>query len=423
LKKIQHMIRKAGLFFILLLILSSCNGMGVSINPTTVQPTSLPPPSIPPTATITSPVPSTPTPTPIAITLPFVVHSSEESATPGEVSTPESITPVQPSTTPTDQTLPTEAAEAPQITLLFTGVIVPARCVQSAIDARGDASYVYDEVRDLISGADLAVGTLNTTLSDLSTHTGCIVTYVLVSDSRSAQAAGEAGFDVMSVATNHIKNCSGASCGDNYNRAFLDTLDNLRANNILPVGAGMNQEDALQTVVVEVNGVRFGFVSLGMVEPNAFAGVDSPGIAELTDENLRAAIANAQGESDVVIAMPHWGPEDTSEPNSYQLHFAQVAVEAGADVVVGNHTHVVQAIQQLNGIDVFYGLGNFIFDQTWDLAHQQGVMLKLYFSGTEYKGYDLIATHVDGDGTVHIAGPDETAQILQRIEDASAALR
>ena len=59
----------------------------------------------------------------------------------------------------------------------------------------------------LISGADLAVGTLNTTLSDLSTHTGCIVTYVLVSDSRSAEAAGEAGFDVMSVATNHIKNC------------------------------------------------------------------------------------------------------------------------------------------------------------------------------------------------------------------------
>ena len=56
----------------------------------------------------------------------------------------------------------------------------------------------------------------------------------------------------MSVATNHIKNCAGASCADNYNWAFLDTLDNLRANNILPVGAGMNQADALQPVVVEV---------------------------------------------------------------------------------------------------------------------------------------------------------------------------
>jgi hypothetical protein len=110
----------------------------------------------------------------------------------------------------------------PRITLLFTGVIVPARCVQAEIDARNDASYVYDNVRELIQGADLAVGTLNTTLSDYPPHTGCRFTYVLVSDARSAVAAGEAGFDVMSVATNHIKNCGIGDCGD---RAFLDTLD------------------------------------------------------------------------------------------------------------------------------------------------------------------------------------------------------
>ncbi len=160
----------------------------------------------------------------------------------------------------------------------------------------------------------MAVGTLNTTLSDLSTHTGCIETYVLVSDSRSAVAASEAGFDVMSVATNHIKNCAGASCGNNYNQAFFDTLDNLRANDILPVGAGMDLEDAMQPVVVDVHGIRFGFVSLGMVEPMAFAGQDSPGIAELNDENLRAAIEAARQVSDVVIAMPHWGPEDSIGP-------------------------------------------------------------------------------------------------------------
>ena len=417
LNKIQPLTIKAGWIITLSLILSGCSVIGTANIPAYHPPTSVPPTSIIATTIIPTTIPTMPTSTPVLVALPFIMQSKQLTPTPGAVS------PISPSTTPTDQAVQTEAPLAEQITLLFTGVIVPARCVQSSIDARGDANYVYDEVRDLISGADMAVGTLNTTLSDLSTHTGCIVTYVLVSDSRSARAAGEAGFDVMSVATNHIKNCSGASCGDNYNRAFFDTLDNLKANNILPVGAGMNLEDALQTVVVEVKGIRFGFVSLGMVEPNAFAGEDSPGIAQLTDENLRAAIANARGESDVVIAMPHWGPEDTSEPNSYQLHFAQVAVEAGADVVVGNHTHVVQAIQQLNGIDVFYGLGNFIFDQTWDLAHQQGVILQLHFIGTEYTGYDLIPTHVDGDGTVHIAGADEAAQVLQRIEDASAPLR
>ncbi len=402
LKNTRQLINRAGFICVLWLVLSGCQ----------ITTSSKPPTSFPP-------ILSTPTPTKVVLSLPFVMQSAPEaSPTPALVSiaSPTPTTTVLPMETPT---LP----PAPQITLLFTGVIVPARCVQSAIDWRRDANYIYDEVRDVISSADLAVGTLNTTLSDLSTHTGCIETYVLVSDSRSAAAAAFAGFDVMSVATNHIKNCAGASCADNYNRAFLDTLDNLRANAILPVGAGMKLTDALQPVVVEVQGIRFGFVSLGMVEPMAFAGPDTPGIAELTDENLRDAISAAREVSDVVIAMPHWGPEDTSEPNSYQLHFAQVAVEAGADVVVGNHTHVVQAIQQLNGIDVFYGLGNFVFDQTWDLAHQQGVMLLLHFSSSEYTGYDLIPTHVDGDGTVHIAGPDEAAEVLQRIEQASENLR
>ncbi|NJD60903.1 MAG: CapA family protein [Anaerolineae bacterium] len=413
-----HKMKTIGLcVFMLMLVLNGCRYPSTAI-PTisgSKQPTATAERAMIPTSTIMH----IPTPTQAGVSLPLLIQAIPVgSPTPALASTVIQV--------PTAAASPTQAitpAPAADITLLFTGVIVPARCVQSAIDARGDANYVYGAVRDIISSADLAVGTLNTTLSDLSTHTGCIVTYVLVSDARSAVAAASAGFDVMSVATNHIKNCSGASCADSYNRAFFDTLDNLRANNIQPVGAGMNMEDALQPVVMEVKGIRFGIVSLGMVEPMAFAGADSPGIAPLTDENLQAAIANVKGESDVVIVMPHWGPEDSAAPTSYQRHFAQVSVDAGADVVVGNHTHVVQAIQQINGVDVFYGLGNFIFDQTWDLAHQQGVILLLHFSGMQYTGYEIIPTHVDGDGTVHIAGPDEATSIIERIEAASALLK
>jgi poly-gamma-glutamate synthesis protein (capsule biosynthesis protein) len=304
--------------------------------------------------------------------------------------------------------------------LLFTGVIVPARCVQAGIDARGSADYIFDEVREIIGGADLAIGTLNATMSDYPPHTGCIFTYVLVGGSSNADALQRAGFDGMSVATNHIKNCGIGDCGD---RAFFDTLDNLNRVGIKPIGAGMSLDEAMQPVVFTVNGVRFGFVSLGQIEPMTFAGEDTPGIAVLNDDNLRQSIQAARQASDVVIAMPHWGPEDSPNPNEYQLHFAQVAVEAGADLVMGNHTHVVQAIQEIDSVPVFYGLGNFVFDQTWDLAHQQGVILKVTFQGTQYIGYELIPTHVDGDGTVHIAGSDEAAQILQRIQAASDQLK
>ncbi len=315
-------------------------------------------------------------------------------------------------------TIPT-ATQVSQTTLLFTGVIVPARCVQAAIDERGDSHYLYDEVREILTGADLAVGTLNATISDYPPHTGCVPTYVLVGCSENADALDRAGFDVMSVATNHIKNCGLTNCGD---RAFFDTIANLERVGIIPVGAGGNHSEAMRPVVVELNGVRFGIVSLGQIEPMSFAGDDKPGIAVLNEENLRVAIAAARQISDVVIAMPHWGPEDVPWPTYLQRELAHQLVEAGADLVVGNHTHVVQGEQVIDDVPVFYGLGNFVFDQ-WPRDHQQGVILLVHFNGAEYAGHEFIPTHVDKDGTVHIADDLEAAEIIQRIEDASRGLK
>ena len=306
----------------------------------------------------------------------------------------------------------------PVTTLLFTGVIVPARCVQAAIDASGDPDAIYDEVRQVISAADLAIGTLNATISDYPPHTGCKSTYVLVGNPENADALARAGFDLMSVATNHIKNCGLANCG---NRAFFDTLDNLRRVGILPIGAGANHAEAMQPVVAAVNGVRFGFVSLGQIEPMAFATEERPGIAVLNEANLHSAIAAARQVSDVVIAMPHWGPEDVATPNWSQRALARQAVDAGADLVVGNHTHVVQAMQQIGGVQVFYGLGNFVFDQ-WPRDHQQGVILKVLFAGKRFMSYELIPTHVDVDGRVHLADAEEAAEVLARIAEVSRSL-
>ena len=341
----------------------------------------------------------------------------EPPTAPTEPSTPQP-TQQDPTASPSATTIPTATIPA-TTSLLFTGVIVPARCVQAAIDEYQDSDYLYDEVREVIQGADLAIGTLNATISDYPPRTGCVPTYVLVGGSENADALQRAGFDLMSVATNHIKNCGLNNCGD---RAFQDTLENLHRVGILPIGAGINLQEALQPVVVDINGVRFGFVSLGQLEPIAFASEDTPGIAVLTEGNLRDAIQETRKVSDVVIVMPHWGPEDVPMPNWLQLDLARVAVEAGADLVVGNHTHVVQAIEEVDGVPVFYGLGNFVFDQNWDLQHQQGVILIVSFSGSELLDYQLIPTHVDFDGRVHIADQQEAAQILDRIAEVSRSL-
>jgi len=310
--------------------------------------------------------------------------------------------------------------------LLFTGAIVPGRCVQASIDEQGNADFLYEDIRDLISEADIAIGTLNAALSDYPPHTGCIKTLVLVGSSDNADAMAEAGFDLMSVATNHIKNCGLSTCGD---RAFWDTMDNLERVGILAVGAGNNIDEAMQPVLVEKNGVRFGFVSLGEIEALAFASEDTPGIAPLPQDfdaaeaNLRAAISAARAISDVVIAMPHWGSDYSDTPNYRQLFFDQVAVEAGADLVIGNHPHVIQGMREIESIPVFYSLGSFVFDQDWSLETQQGIVVVVTFRGMALAGYEVIPVHIDGDGHVQVAASPEYEEILSRFTRLSEKLK
>ncbi|MGB5844572.1 MAG: hypothetical protein WBG94_09025, partial [Anaerolineales bacterium] len=107
------------------------------------------------------------------------IHTDTPEATISATETPE----------PTSTHTPTPI---PLTTLLFTGVIVPARCVQAAIDEYQDSDYLFDEVREVIQQAELAIGTLNATISDYPPHTGCVPTYVLVGGSENADALARA---------------------------------------------------------------------------------------------------------------------------------------------------------------------------------------------------------------------------------------
>lgn len=335
-------------------------------------------------------------------------------SSPTPVSSPTATSSPTASLTPTSEPITT--------TLLFTGIIVPARCVQAALDANGNPDYPYEEVREIISSADYSIGVFNATMSDRVERTGCLTTWQLVGSPSNADAAARAGFDLMGVATNHIKDCGLMKSWCDY--AFFDTLGHLQRVGIQTVGAGANLEEALRPVVVTLNGVRFGFVSLGdsKMDPIVFAGDDHPGIAHLLPENMQRALEQARAAADVVIAMPHWGSEDITIPNWIQRQQAQQLVDFGADLVVGNHTHVVQAIQELDGVPIFYGLGNFVFDQGLR-DHRQGVILLVRFKGAQYLGYELIPTHTDPDGRVHVADPLEAAEILESIEKSSQAIR
>jgi poly-gamma-glutamate capsule biosynthesis protein CapA/YwtB (metallophosphatase superfamily) len=307
-------------------------------------------------------------------------------------------------------------------TLIFTGALVPARCVQAAIDERGDPDFIFADIQELISDAHLTVGLLQSPLSDYPPHTGWCEdsSFVLVSRAENADAMARAGFDVMSVSSNHIKNCGLPNCGD---ITFLDTLQNLREAGIIPVGGGMNLDEARQPVVVTVNGIRFSFIALSAYYvPEPFATDTQPGIASLTEDHLREAVNAAKEISDVVIFLPHWGADYPTTLNEDQRDFSKIAVEAGVDLIIGNHPHYLQGMQSIQGIPVFYSLGSFVFDQTQEIERQQGLVVRVTFQGTKIAWYDVIPIHIDGNGHVQVASQDEAADILIRFQELSTDL-
>ena len=282
----------------------------------------------------------------------------------------------------------------------------------------GHPGYLYARVAPLLQQADLAIGGgLAATLSDYPPPTGCRSTFVLVGRANHALALARAGLDVMAVATNHIKDCGLLDCGD---RAFLDTLANLRAAGIQPVGAGANLEEALEPVIVDLKGVRFAFISHGELRPRNFAGPNTPGTAPLTEENVRESIRRArEAGAQVIVALPHWGPEYEFVPTYLQRNWARILVQAGADLVVGNHPHVVQGMEVLQGVPVFYSLGSFLFDQTWSVETRQSVLLLVRFQGTRLVAWRLVPVAYNETGEIDFLKGKEAQEVLDRIWRAS----
>lgn len=339
------------------------------------------------------------------------------SVTPSKMAATETLPP-----TPADSGTPEPSATPtpePITTILFTGVIVPARCVQAEVEKRGSADYIYEGVREILESADITIGVFNATMSDETEKMGCQRSWELTGSPENADALAAAGFDLMAVATNHIKDCGRTYCGD---RSFLDTLYHLERVGIEYVGAGDDLLDALKPVVIEVNGIRFGFVSLGEVNERVFATDLTPGIAVLSQENIQYAVEAAKAVSDVVIVMPHSGPEDWPEVTPQQKYWARQSVAAGADLVVTNHAHIVQGYHYMGDVPVFYSLGNFVFDQIWARDHQQGAILKVVFYETKVVSFEFFPTIVEQDGTVSLAAGDEKEEILARIETLSQDL-
>lgn len=247
--------------------------------------------------------------------------------------------------------------ETRDVTLAFAGDVLFDYGFPERYDAGGIDAVISPELRAVLTDADIA----------MVNHEFCFSTggvkqdkqYTFRVDPKYVGAFHELGVDIVTLANNHAL--------DYGREALSDTFTTLDDAGIMYAGAGETKERAKELQTFQSGGRTFGFLAASRVIPEGSWNVDNaqPGLfCTYDDAQLCAAITEAKQECDYVTVYVHWGIERDSMPQDYQVTMARHYIDAGADLVIGSHTHCLQGIEFYNGKPILYGMGNFIFNTT-----------------------------------------------------------
>ncbi|MBM7631626.1 CapA family protein [Geomicrobium sediminis] len=237
-------------------------------------------------------------------------------------------------------------------TASMVGDMMLGRYVSNVIDHRG-GDFLLHYAQPYFDEADYVTGNLeNPLLIDGHDYVPADKEIHLEAPAETVQILENAGFSTVNIANNHIL--------DYGQQGLYDTLDVLDRSSVNAVGQVQNPAIDYQ----QINGITVATIGFNDV----YYGGGQEGVLSATpSESLEYIKAAKSGEdaADLVIAHVHAGVEYTSTPTERQEQLMKAYVDAGADIVIGHHPHVLQSVETYNDGIIFYSLGNFIFDQGW----------------------------------------------------------
>ncbi len=262
-----------------------------------------------------------------------------------------------------------EIVEPDFITMSFVGDIMLDRGVRNSVikNYKGDYSALFGKLTTL-KDADIAFANLEGPMSDVGTDKHNLYSFRM--DPAGAPALAGAGFNIVSVANNHV--------GDWGPLAYVDTLSTLKENEIAYTGGGNDAVEAETPTVFEKNGIRVGFLAFSDKGPNDMEVTnDTPGLLLASNPRFDEIIQNAAKQVDHLVVSFHFGDEYKTKHNERQAYLAHKAIDDGAKLVIGAHPHVIQDTEVYKQGYIAYSLGNFIFDQAFSTNTMQGMMLNV----------------------------------------------
>jgi poly-gamma-glutamate synthesis protein (capsule biosynthesis protein) len=270
------------------------------------------------------------------------------------------------------------------VTVLAAGDVMMAGSAFPVLEAEGP-DFAFDSTRAAIGAADFSVANLEAPFG-----TGgrpFRKTYTFRVPPRFAPALLRAGFDAVNLANNHIL--------DYGPEPFAHTLRLLDSLGIAAFGAGAARASAESGVVLERSGWKAAFLGFSLTYPEEFwASPRRPGTAFAVRERIAARIDSLRGKADLVAVSFHWGKELHSAPEPYQREFAHAAIDAGADLVIGHHPHVLQGFEVYQGKPIAYSLGNFVFGSR-SASCRESALFVSRFDSAGFAGAEVVPLCVD----------------------------
>lgn len=298
--------------------------------------------------------------------------------------------------------LVTEEPEDNETVLVFAGDVYISRHVEANYDREGIDSVLSQGLQAEMQQADLCMvneefpfGTVGTPMEDKQYTFQVNPFYVSLFE--------DMGVDIVSLANNHVLDY-GTDC-------LKETFETLEQTGIAYAGAGNTREEASALKTYDFNGETYGILAASRVIPVPEWNIENhqPGVFTTYDETaLVGAIKKAKESCDYVIVYVHWGVEHTTELTDHQTYLAHAYVDAGADLVLGSHSHCLQGIENYNGSLIFYSLGNYVFNQNIEKT-----MLVKLESGKGERRISLVPAYAAGAKTMEYEDRQEFFSYLE----------
>ncbi len=256
-----------------------------------------------------------------------------------------------------------------EISITIVGDIMLSRGVQSFLDSEG-YDYPYTDLKEILINDDLSLANLECPITDSNTAAGKPGRFVFKADKDNAEALKRAGFELLNLANNHTM--------DYKYEGLEDTMSALSEVDLAYFGAGQSASENM-SYIYQKYGIRIGFLAYSLFPPEGFvynAGKSTVNyMSESELDQMKIELDNL--DADIKIVYFHWGIEFEPYVSEIQKKAGRLAIDYGADFVVGTHPHVIQPKEVYKNRYIYYSLGNCIFDKQIPKGTDQGLLLRL----------------------------------------------